>query len=213
MVKFVGRDKALATLHEQLQQTEKVAISSISGMGGIGKTELALQYARYHWQKGTYPGGVCWLRGRDEDVVLQFLSFAKVHLELILPDDLSVEEKISFCWSKWPIPPNPPLEGDKESFPHSTKSAATSGFPLSKGDGRGIKPGDGRGIKSGDGSKQSIPPNPPLEGGNKESLRLSKGDGRGISSNVLIIFDDVAEYEQIANLLPSNPRFKVLVTT
>ena len=146
MVKFVGRDEALATLHEHLQQTEKVAISSVSGMGGIGKTELALQYARYHWQKGSYPGGVCWLRGRDEDVVLQFLSFAKVHFDLILPDDLSVQEKIDFCWSKWPIPPSPPLEG-----------------------------------------------------GNK--------------SDVLIVFDDVAEYEQIADILPSNPRFKVLVTT
>ncbi|NER20494.1 MAG: hypothetical protein F6J96_07195 [Symploca sp. SIO1C2] len=43
--KFVGRDEVLVTLHQQLQQNEPVAISAVAGMGGIGKTELALQYS------------------------------------------------------------------------------------------------------------------------------------------------------------------------
>jgi len=50
----VGRDDELKALHEQLQQGTTVAISAISGMGGIGKTELAWQYADRQGQAGTY---------------------------------------------------------------------------------------------------------------------------------------------------------------
>jgi hypothetical protein len=46
--KFVGRDRELATLHEQLQQNDRLAIASVQGMGGVGKTELALQYGLKH---------------------------------------------------------------------------------------------------------------------------------------------------------------------
>ena len=40
--------------------------------------------------------------------------------------------------------------------PHQSQSEATSGFPLSKGDGRGITPGDGRGIKKGRGGAEMM---------------------------------------------------------
>jgi len=63
VVKFVGRDEVLATLHQQLQQNEPVAISAVAGMGGIGKTELALQYAWRHREE--YRGGICWLQGSE----------------------------------------------------------------------------------------------------------------------------------------------------
>ena len=34
--KFVGRDDVIKILHEQLKVTEQVAITSVTGMGGIG---------------------------------------------------------------------------------------------------------------------------------------------------------------------------------
>jgi tetratricopeptide (TPR) repeat protein len=49
---FIGRDEILSRLHEQLKAGQVTALSqpqAISGLGGIGKTQLALEYAyRYH---------------------------------------------------------------------------------------------------------------------------------------------------------------------
>jgi len=55
VTQFVGRDDDLEKLHKQVQATATVAISAISGMGGIGKTELALQYAYQHLALKTIP--------------------------------------------------------------------------------------------------------------------------------------------------------------
>jgi len=102
VVKFVGRDEVLATLHQQLQQNQPVAISAVAGMGGIGKTELALQYAQYHWQQGSYPGGICWLRAQEAEVEAQIISYARSQLSLQLPEELkTLEEQLAYCWQHW----------------------------------------------------------------------------------------------------------------
>jgi tetratricopeptide (TPR) repeat protein len=101
VIQFVGRDEALKTLHEQLQQKERVAICAIAGMGGVGKTELALQYAQSHQQQGTYPGGLCWLQAAEADVGTQLVSFARVQLDVQIPDGLDLQEQVAYCWRHW----------------------------------------------------------------------------------------------------------------
>ena len=54
-------------------------------MGGIGKTELALQYAHFHLKQKTYKGGICWLDCRGENVGLQIVSFTYSQFNLETP--------------------------------------------------------------------------------------------------------------------------------
>lgn len=136
VVEFVGREKALFDLHQLLEEHNQVAIkAAITGMGGVGKTELAIQYARIHLQ--TYQGGVCWLHARNEqDVGSQIVSFAKVILKLNpVEDPENLINTVKSCWQGWQ-------------------------------------------------------------------------DGE-----VLVVLDDVFDYEQIQPFLPSHKRFKVLITT
>ena len=134
--KFVGREKVIETLYKQLQLSERIAITSVTGMGGIGKTELALQYAHFHLIQKTYKGGICWLDCRGENVGIQITSFATSRFSLQIPKEEDLQTRIEFCWRNW-------------------------------------SPGD-----------------------------------------VLIIFDDVVDYEDVVNCLPPKElRFKVLITT
>jgi hypothetical protein len=52
----------------------------LSGLrdGGVGKTELSLQYALSIQQN--YPGGICWIEAREQSIPSQIVNFAKAHL-------------------------------------------------------------------------------------------------------------------------------------
>ncbi len=98
-MEFVGREKDLQNLHQLLQENEQVAIAAVAGMGGVGKTELALQYARNH--RETYKGGICWLLAKVGDVGTEVVKFARTHLDLNIPEGLDVFDQVRYCWRNW----------------------------------------------------------------------------------------------------------------
>jgi tetratricopeptide (TPR) repeat protein len=102
VTKFIGRETELDTLHEKLQQSSRLNIAAIKGMGGIGKSELALQYAYRHRDLGTYPGGLCWLDLRSGDLGGQIVKFARLHLGLTFPDNMPLSDQVTLCWQQWP---------------------------------------------------------------------------------------------------------------
>ncbi|MFM2432611.1 MAG: hypothetical protein RLZZ511_3825, partial [Cyanobacteriota bacterium] len=94
---FVGREDDRKTLDRLLRENQQVNIAAAVGMGGVGKTELALQYALM--QGDDFAGGVCWLRGQ-EPIAPQVLEFARVCLGLEVPE--GVENPIAWCVQRWP---------------------------------------------------------------------------------------------------------------
>ncbi|KAL4740396.1 hypothetical protein BDV11DRAFT_214403 [Aspergillus similis] len=70
---FVGQEKELNCLWDYLQpassQTRKVAV--LHGLGGIGKTQLAIHFARKHKNKFT---AIFWLNGKDQSALVSSLN-------------------------------------------------------------------------------------------------------------------------------------------
>ena len=97
--KFVGREAELQNLHQQLQTSGQVAIVAVAGMGGVGKTELAIQYAKQYLKN--YQGGVCWLSVQGIDVRIQIFRFFELKFNKILPDDWELADRLRYCWENW----------------------------------------------------------------------------------------------------------------
>ncbi|MEH2224359.1 FxSxx-COOH system tetratricopeptide repeat protein [Nostoc sp.] len=99
MLEFVGREAELQNLHQMLQENNQVVIAAIAGMGGLGKTELALQYAKAH--REIYKGGICWLLAKAGDVGIQIVQFARTQLDLNPPEDFDLLAQVQYCFRLW----------------------------------------------------------------------------------------------------------------
>lgn len=99
VAKFIGREVDLERLHTQLQQDNLVAICAVEGMGGVGKTELAIQYTQQY--KSDYEGGICWLFAREFNIGTQVVGFARSQLSLKIPEGLELVGQVAFCWRNW----------------------------------------------------------------------------------------------------------------
>ncbi len=74
-------------------------------MGGVGKTELATQYARQH--QDDYLGGICWLNAREGNLATEIINQFKQFLKLEIPEELKgkpLEEQVWWCWHNWQPP-------------------------------------------------------------------------------------------------------------
>jgi WD40 repeat protein len=93
---FVGREEELERLHQALMGEGPVGIRSaitvpagLTGMGGIGKTQLAVEYA-YHYQDA-YSGGVFWINAAEN----LYRGFAQLGRQLHpATADRSLDEQI-----------------------------------------------------------------------------------------------------------------------
>ncbi|MBN4003024.1 MAG: tetratricopeptide repeat protein [Nostoc sp. LPT] len=77
-------------------------------MGGVGKTELAIQYVLQH--EADYASGICWLSARESDLAASIVQFAQLHMKLEIPQQdfrgraLSLTEQVEWCWQHWQPP-------------------------------------------------------------------------------------------------------------
>lgn len=73
--RFVARENELAEIHSNLSSDGSRRIVVLQGLGGIGKTQLSIAYAKRY--KGNY-SAIFWLNINDEDSIKQsYVSIAK----------------------------------------------------------------------------------------------------------------------------------------
>jgi tetratricopeptide (TPR) repeat protein len=96
---FVGRVKELEEIHGKLQAGQGVSVCAVEGMGGLGKSELALQYAWCY--RGEYAARY-WLTLRG--VGLSQAVVALASRTLPLPEVMQsekLEEQAAWYWQNW----------------------------------------------------------------------------------------------------------------
>jgi hypothetical protein len=73
---IVGQEQALQNVRKQLVDGKRTAIgqtAAFQGLGGLGKTQLAVEYAYRH--RDDYPNGVIWINA-DQDIDAQLIEIA-----------------------------------------------------------------------------------------------------------------------------------------
>jgi tetratricopeptide (TPR) repeat protein len=105
---FVGRETELTTIHEDLRRGNYVAIT---GMGGLGKTELVTQYAR---QYQDHYDGIIWFNARQRILAAEVFELFTLKFGLEIPQKqgeklLTLQEQVAWCWLQYPETQKPVL--------------------------------------------------------------------------------------------------------
>ena len=96
---FVGREEELAKIHAKLQEGQGVIVCAVEGMGGVGKTELALQYATRYQQEYV---ARYWLSLRKMGLAQAVVTMASPYLDLPEPmQAASLDEQAAWYWQNW----------------------------------------------------------------------------------------------------------------
>jgi tetratricopeptide (TPR) repeat protein/DNA-binding CsgD family transcriptional regulator/DNA-binding XRE family transcriptional regulator len=92
---FTGREAVLAQLHQQLCRPGSV--EALTGMGGLGKSHLALEYA-YRFR--TSYQAIFWLQAETRDLFLADLGLVIERLGLIQPTEHNLQQILA-AWQQW----------------------------------------------------------------------------------------------------------------
>jgi tetratricopeptide (TPR) repeat protein len=90
---FLGRESELAQIRQRLQAGQTMALSqpqAISGLGGIGKTQVALEYAYQHHHDYT---AVLWARAESAEALIS--SYVSLATLLRLPQREAKEQQVT----------------------------------------------------------------------------------------------------------------------
>lgn len=82
---FTGREDLLSRLRQQLVERHRTALS---GLGGVGKTQTAIEYAVRH--RADYPGGVFWINAETQTSLTS--GFVAIAAMLRLPGSESNDQ-------------------------------------------------------------------------------------------------------------------------
>jgi hypothetical protein len=88
---FVGRDDLLDQMRDRLGDPSTDNVIVLHGTPGVGKSELAREFARRH--RSRYPGGTFTIDAGSEAAEIDLARIGQTFLDLNFPPDLRIEDQ------------------------------------------------------------------------------------------------------------------------